>query len=65
MAEQVYQIGVQQDRPVLTGHPEFVDVLTDLMADRLHERRERLAAHDAGHERAALGQRIKQVLFAT
>ena len=50
---------------MLTGHPEFVDVLTDLMADRLYERRERLAAHDAGHERAALGQRIKQVLFAT
>ena len=48
----VYEIGVQQYRPVLTGHPEIVDVLTDLMTDRLHERRERLAAHDAEHERA-------------
>jgi hypothetical protein len=47
MAEQVYEIGVQQYRPVLTGHREFVDVLTALTADRLHERRERLAAHDA------------------
>jgi hypothetical protein len=48
-----------------TGHPEIVDVLTDLLADRLHKRREQLPAHDAGHERAALGQRIKQVLSAT
>jgi hypothetical protein len=49
---------------VLNGHPEIVDVLTDLMTDRLHERRERLAVHDAEHERVALGQRIRQVLFA-
>ena len=49
---------------MLNGHPEIVDVLTDLMTDRLHERRERLAAHDAEHERVALGRRIKQVLFA-
>ena len=61
----VYEIGVQQYRPVLNGHPEIVDVLTDLMADRLHERRERLAAHDAEHERVALGRRIKQALFVT
>jgi hypothetical protein len=60
----VYEIGVQQYRPVLNGHPEIVDVLTDLMTDRLRERRERLAAHDAEHERVALGRRIQQVLFA-
>jgi hypothetical protein len=43
----------------------LVDVLTDLMADRLRERRERLAAHDAEYERLALGRRIRQVLFAS
>jgi CRP-like cAMP-binding protein len=61
----VYEIGVQQYRPVLNAHPEIVDVLADLMADRLHQRRERLAAPDAEYERLALGRRIKQVLFAS
>jgi CRP-like cAMP-binding protein len=59
----VYEIGAAQYRPVLQAHPDIVDVLTDLMADRLRERRERLAAHEADRERARLGRRIKDALF--
>jgi hypothetical protein len=50
--------------PVLKTHPEIVDVLTDLMADRLRERRGRLEAVDADRARAALGRRIRNALFA-
>ena len=61
----VYEIGAEQYRPVLQAHPDIVDVLTDLMADRLRQRRDRLASYDADRERAALGRRIRNVLFAT
>ena len=60
----VYEIGVRQYRPVLAAHPEIVDLLTDLMAERLRDRRERLATDVAERERAALGRRIRNALFA-
>jgi CRP-like cAMP-binding protein len=58
----VYEIGTRQYQPLLREHPELVDVLTDLMVERMRDRRERLGARDA---RATLAARIRSTLFAS
>jgi CRP-like cAMP-binding protein len=58
-----YEIGSEQFGPVLAEHPELVDVLTELMAERLAMRRERLDAHDADMEPRALARRIRDALL--
>jgi CRP-like cAMP-binding protein len=60
----VYEIGRQQYAPLLHAHPQLLDVLTELMLERLAERRERLDAHDAERERRAVAGRIRTALFA-
>jgi CRP-like cAMP-binding protein len=59
----VYEIGSQQYAPVLHGHPQLVDVLAQLMVDRLRARRRRLDARQAERERAAVARQIRKVLF--
>ena len=52
----VYEIGAMQYRPVLEAHPELVDVLAELMAQRLRDR-------PGGIEREAIASRIRRALF--
>ena len=59
----VYEIGSEQFGPILGDHPELVDALTELMAERLAERRERLDAHDAEWEPRAFARRIRKALL--
>ena len=54
-----YEIGARQYGPCLRRHPELVDDLASLMATRLQDRRERLNAYDAEHERVAILERIR------
>jgi CRP-like cAMP-binding protein len=52
----VYEIGTLQYRPVLEALPELIDVLAELMAQRLRDR--------AGvQEREAIASRIRRALF--
>ena len=55
----VYEIGDRQYGPCLRRHPELVADLASLMTERLAERRERLDAYDAEHERHAIVERIR------
>src|SRR5262249_61135122 len=50
----VYEIGASSYGPVLQAHPELVDVLAELMAQRLRDR--------AGRD--AIARRIRRRLFA-
>jgi CRP-like cAMP-binding protein len=59
----VYEVGREQFGPILGAHPELVEVLTELMVERLAERRERLDAHDAEWEPRALARRIRNALL--
>jgi CRP-like cAMP-binding protein len=59
----VYEVSREQYGPILSEHPELVDVLTKLMVKRLAERRERLDAIDAARERRALARRIRDALL--
>ncbi len=59
----VYEIGPRQYAPVLRAHPELVDVLAQLMVDRLSERRRRLDARAADREHAAIARAIRKALF--
>ncbi len=59
----VYEIGRQQYAPLLRAHPELLDVLAELMLERLTERRERLDTYDAERERRAIARRIKAALI--
>jgi CRP-like cAMP-binding protein len=56
-----YEIGIQQYAPLLGDHPELLGVLTDLMVDRIRDRRERLDARDA---RTTIAARIRTTLSA-
>jgi CRP-like cAMP-binding protein len=58
----VYEIGTRQYQPLLHDHPELLDVLTDLMVERLRDRRDRLDARDT---RASIAKRIRSTLFAS
>jgi CRP-like cAMP-binding protein len=58
----VYEVGAQQYAPILSAHPELVDVLAKLMVTRLDERRARLDAGAAARERAAIARRIRKLL---
>jgi CRP-like cAMP-binding protein len=55
----VYEIGTRQYGPLLGDHPELLEVLADLMVERLRDRRERLNARDA---RTTLVARIRATL---
>ena len=59
----VYEVGSQQYAPVLQAHPQLVDVLAQLMVDRLGARRRRLDARAAERERAAIARQIRNALF--
>ena len=56
----VYEIGTRQYQPLLRDHPELVDVLTDLMVERMRDRSERLGARDT---RESLARRIRSTLL--
>jgi CRP-like cAMP-binding protein len=57
----VYEIGARQYGPLLGDHPQLLDVLADLMVERIRDRRERLDVRDA---RTTLAARIRSTLFA-
>ena len=59
----VYEVSSEQYAPILSEHPELVDVLTTLMVKRLADRQERLDALDAERERRALARRIRNALL--
>jgi CRP-like cAMP-binding protein len=59
----VYEVGSRQYAPVLEAHPELVDVLAQLMVDRLRDRRERLDARDGGRQHAAVVRQIRRALL--
>ena len=59
----VYEVDSQQYAPVLHAHPQLVDVLAQLMVDRLAARRLRLDARSAKRERAAVARQIRNALF--
>ena len=61
----VYEIGTRQYAPLLRAHPELVDVLAQLMVDRLRERRVRLDARAAENEHATIVRQIRRALFRT
>jgi CRP-like cAMP-binding protein len=59
----VYEVSREQYAPILSEHPELVDVLTTLMVKRLAERQERLDALGTERERRALARRIRDALL--
>ena len=59
----VYEVDSHQYAPVLQAHPQLVDVLAELMADRLRARRKRLDARAADRDRAAIARQIRKALF--
>ena len=59
----VYEIGASQYAPILRAHPELVDVLAQLMVDRLRERRRRLDAREAARDHATIARQIRRALF--
>jgi CRP-like cAMP-binding protein len=59
----VYEIGASQYAPILRAHPELVDVLAQLMVDRLRERRQRLDAREAERYHLTIARQIRRALF--
>ena len=59
----VYEVGREQYAPLLLAHPEWLDELAAVMAERLARRMTRITELDAGSRPQPLLERIRRNFF--